>query len=1075
MKNHYVPSSFTEGYTYNERTDRFVGVDLTDPQMTVALKRGVYSKDYLRKPSGRVETRYGYLKVYDDASHVIRGIWQGKFNGQDKIVALVFEEVTLTGSGISFTYDALRFYECSVNSDKQLVLGNNVVGWLSGEVSDADSVNPQGIFADDKLWVLTGHGYVVVYWDSTNSVMKASAVSAWNGCHVPTVTYMGIASNVDSSNIPSVTNVTLEYPSLLSKYRKDLFLAGLPLDAENEDEPFFPHFHLQDCKNVHKLSIETHYSPDEWVGAKNKGPTFTLVSASSDVSNKVVSLLTGCKEILVSSYNKTAVELWSNATGVSVDIGEALYDDSGSISVLLRVGDLAVTANGVLSDSGAVVLFENPKPIIPGKPNVTIEYQYVSDSDFATQKEMIETGHFGCRFGANNALNRLWVYKDNMAISCAEPYKGLNGGEIVASKTDFSYFPDSNLIKFGSEIAPIVAMQVVSTGKMMVLKKKNPANEPTMFFVTPTSVERPVTSSDSIIEELYSTVVSNTSTAGYCMDADINLNGDALFFSSDKQVVGLDIEGITGDSQRVANSRSHFIDKELSESVGDEGVRMAQHKNYALLFTKEKAYAAYRDSYDGETGQYDWWPLSLPFGEKVDGSFEVGESVYFVSGGTVVGLVEDRQDNMAYDEDRYYIDGGEIGDVGVSSDGYLTVSQAICSKIPNQYAAKEENLSKLNAIVSSYYDEDNNQWIFKTGSKAVAEILSSRIAAFTNQQYPYYVELEFVSNKISDGFYLKFMGSRIGNGWRPEIFIDRNEDEYTFECRSNNLSFRIGNIRINGDYYSNEGIVRVGVNQFGTRDPFCLQFIKNGRQVFLDKASDHENDEVGSGDEARFSSSLTIKAVEESATYPGLVTFKLKLSNESYYVHDTTSHMALCSYFDPSQDRFKAYRDFTLSSKIWLYADFMNAEKRVDLFARYGSSPTQAITGFFRKVSPIHPEFMSLRLAQGKAGYEKTIDTLTLWNDSLTPCELKVGLVSNYSVANESNKEITDKAHGVDFNSFDFENTDFVKNNVPRFYVMRNFLRAKHSFTLCFTANSKRNSVLPGVDILYKLRKATRK
>ena len=45
----------------------------------------------------------------------------------------------------------------------------------------------------------------------------------------------------------------------------------------------------------------------------------------------------------------------------------------------------------------------------------------------------------------------------------------------------------------------------------------------------------------------------------------VNFNGDTLFVDADKQIVGLDVEGIVGDNQRYANTRSKYIDNRLAK------------------------------------------------------------------------------------------------------------------------------------------------------------------------------------------------------------------------------------------------------------------------------------------------------------------------------------------------------------------------------------------------------------------------------------------------------------------------------------------------------------------------------
>lgn len=244
------------------------------------------------------------------------------------------------------------------------------------------------------------------------------------------------------------------------------------------------------------------------------------------------------------------------ATGYDSDKGVKIY------GYLDNVGKQ--NQNGVLVD------FNDCVPPISGSSNMTIKFPCYDKS----ASSFVEGCTFGTRFGHNNSLNRLFLSGNpnmpNYDIHSVEPNVANENEGSSVLEGDFSYFPDEAMCKYGESENSIVGYDVVSDSKLLVLKNKS-AKERTIYFRVPNMVTMldsfgnvmKDVSGNELKQEEYSVYMSNSPVAGVSQFSIANFNGDTVFVDDDNEVAGLDIEGIVGDSQRQANTRSHYIDRKL--------------------------------------------------------------------------------------------------------------------------------------------------------------------------------------------------------------------------------------------------------------------------------------------------------------------------------------------------------------------------------------------------------------------------------------------------------------------------------------------------------------------------------
>lgn len=936
MNSKFRPSDFSTGTTYNDRTMKFVGVDLTSPTVEVDHKRGIYSRNYVHKPNGKVETRFGYEQIFTSMDFdEIRGIWQFvDSNGDTRTVAV---KTYLYNNNIYY----LDLYEATVDEVGIQLQSTYFKEWALTQ-EEYERLEFWATESDNKLWILTGWKFLVVSTTSQGELIAARVSEhgdffgwGWEP-HVPTVTYMGIASNANQT--PSNTFLTLEYPNLLSVFRKDVFLGGLG--------PSAPHFPLAvniKSKRINLATSDSRVSIEYMDADEKKSLELAFIVATP-------SLVSG---------DHIGLGFQQNTTWTRIPDANA-YNTYHATFLLVKYNDKPAVNATVTTKYGYVdtedktglsyvMLTSDYAPLIPGVPNITIKYQWFSGTEYENACSFIDHCTNGQKFGANNSLNRLWLFgnkdKPNYAIHSQEPYKRDEDVSDVLDN-DFAYIPDEGMTKFGDAANEIVGMEVVTSEMMMVVKNKG-GNERTMYFVKPTTITEQNT---GILREEYSTAMSNTSTAGLTRNGFCVFNGDALFLSSEKQIVGLDIEGITGDSRRSANTRSKYIDKAL---LGTDlsNAKLFSSSNYLFLWTSDTLYMShYGQQADG---QYEWWPCDpIPGTPRFATVLHDGTEIFVTTEGAF--RLKNADGREVYDSKKLFF--GYDDHVIVQDGNSLALSSALREQLPvfsEDISEDDLCVLKFASVYSDVRIQINNLHLVKRGTG------------------PYYYPI------------------------RKSI-------------PSTDLI----------------GVYSINV--------FTVDIID------YDEVPQAILDEFGYG-----------------------------------YVYLRAPYPITTLYFMPGEMNIYAFQDPD-EERVYLKVR-ENGEWRGITSWNASSSNWSTKKGYFEKQNKITPVFMTTRLNHDHIGYDKTIRNLTVWNDSDEPCELLIGTITNKFEKTFEQLAFRSPGATLDFDLFDFDNLDFDKTVVPKYTNLKRFPRCQQSFTLCFTAKSKRISVLGGIDILYTVKKARNK
>ena len=369
-----------------------------------------------------------------------------------------------------------------------------------------------------------------------------------------------------------------------------------------------------------------------------------------------------------------------------------------------------------------VVLFDDYVTPIDGAGNIVVTYPSYYDG----VAEAINKCHFGILFGTNNATNRLFV-SGNPEIKNADWHSAeINtthlSGEGIAANGNFSYFSDESIMYYGETDNAVIGYDIVSNDKLLVLKTKSD-KEKTVYFRTPTTVkaldaggsEMTDIEGNALYQEEFALVKGNGSNAGISPKSIANFNGDSLFIDNNNNLVGLDLTGIVGDSQRYANSRSKLIDYKLKDLDLSNSILWTNNKY--LVFTVED-FGMFVTHYETlSEGQYEWWLLDT---KNPTVFIEKDNVVYF---GNKEGHLYKINKNYV-DSDKLFIKAGDA----VIDNQIITLNSNIIDKMSDEesykfkaYVDESDYRKNLYYRVARINDETFNEMATKEANVFVPE------------------------------------------------------------------------------------------------------------------------------------------------------------------------------------------------------------------------------------------------------------------------------------------------------------------------------------------------------------------
>lgn len=400
------------------------------------------------------------------------------------------------------------------------------------------------------------------------------------------------------------------------------------------------------------------------------------------------------KYVLISKYDEKGLEntkITSSGERVLAD-GKDIDDD---IKVFGYIDDAFDETK-----NGRVILFEDYISPIEGSNNIEVKFPcYVPKN-----ADRINKCQFGILFGNNNAKNRLFLSGNPDYPNC-DWHSGQVDSTYLEDETmlngNFGYFEDTSYCYYGETDNAIVGYDIVSNDKLMVLKSKSD-KETTIYFRTPILVAaidgagNSMTGIDgeTLYQEEFSLTKGNNSVAGVSPKAIANFNGDSLFISEDKNILGLDLTGIIGDNQRYANSRSYYIDTELKR-LDLTGATLWSNNKYLFLMLKDKMFITHFET--KHNNQYEWFVLNV---KDIQTVLEYGEKKYLANSNGEFFVI-----NKSYDDiKKIFIGmGGSLMASEGDKDNEIIVSKNVIEKLNSKKNFTFKVISQENIDTSYMY------------------------------------------------------------------------------------------------------------------------------------------------------------------------------------------------------------------------------------------------------------------------------------------------------------------------------------------------------------------------------------
>lgn len=418
------------------------------------------------------------------------------------------------------------------------------------------------------------------------------------------------------------------------------------------------------------------------------------------------------------------------------------------------------------SKNARVILFEDYIPPIDGSNNIEVTYPcYVPG-----YADKINKCHFGILFGNNNAKNRLFVSGNPDEPNC-DWHSGMIDENNIEDEDmlngNFGYFEDTSWCFYGETDNKVIGYDIVSNDKLLVLKDHSD-KETTVYFRTPTLVtaidgagtQMSGIDGQTLYQEEFSLVKGNNSIAGISPKSIINFNGDSLFLSNDNNLVGLDLQGIIGDNQRYANTRSYFIDEDLKDRDLSNAWLWSDNK-YLFLCLEDKTYVTHFET--KSENQYEWWAIDV---KDIQVVVKVDKTIYFGNSQGEFFKFSDIYDDVK----KVFIGagGGILASEG-EGDNTIVVTQQVINQLD------ENGKYKFSIIPSGR--EDTSYMYYSIGN--ISNVKSGNLDFYVNLTHNA-LELLCLRNGVEDYDEQKRFSSFIREG--KNVYLNHIQSESMIGC-----------------------------------------------------------------------------------------------------------------------------------------------------------------------------------------------------------------------------------------------------------------------------------------------------
>lgn len=440
---------------------------------------------------------------------------------------------------------------------------------ITGSFYITDSKS-QGFSSQDKLYIIGCGDYLeygvfnTVYEDNNFTYEEKVAMLGKVSGYIPTTT---VSINVDGE---ADKRETLDEPNLLRNERINKLLGvanntgasiywtlDSKIDYENDNPKFV---HVTICTKDDDDNLVTLYASNLY----NNKPSNSLILKDYEMADPTKKL---------NITKKLSGQTHTDKVEKESAIGDIVYPNKIGFDI-------------------------NVLPQVEGLDNISVTFYHTPDNYEKTQN-YIKKSTIGTLFGTNGNNDRLFVSGNadcpNMVFWSAD--------------NNFTYFPDRNYAKLGSETVAINGFGRLSDSTLAIYKEKDD-KEATIYYSS--GIYENFTLNNIVVaKEIYSFKSGSTGEGAVTPYACAQLAGDNLMLSSNG-VFGIVLTDNVATNERYARERSRLINKRLCQHDLSKAVGIA-YKNRYYLAVDGVCYVAdarYKTSVDDDIDgsyNYEWW------------------------------------------------------------------------------------------------------------------------------------------------------------------------------------------------------------------------------------------------------------------------------------------------------------------------------------------------------------------------------------------------------------------------------------------------------------------------------------
>lgn len=332
-----------------------------------------------------------------------------------------------------------------------------------------------------------------------------------------------------------------------------------------------------------EVNLLSPYRKNEMLGVDAESGTWTVDTAIKGVT----------QAINADSFIEIKIYTYEGTTPIEIELNNRLEDKTK----LYKVGGDLTVVGTVDFANGKITLNINTKPQEEDSANIIIKFEKSVEG----QEDDIANATISTVFGGGGASNRLFVSGNSNRRNV----------HAWSELYDFTYFPDNNFDKIGSDSSAIVGYVRESDGTLLTFKEAN-GSDAHIYYITGTDTAKEDYRGDIVfITEFFKKAGSMADTI-LTPFACANLNGDNLILTKNG-VKGLQLyENISIENYRL-QERGRNISKKLLQhtNLTDACACVFENKYFlsvgGVVYIADGQFTFQNEEDINSSYNYEWW------------------------------------------------------------------------------------------------------------------------------------------------------------------------------------------------------------------------------------------------------------------------------------------------------------------------------------------------------------------------------------------------------------------------------------------------------------------------------------